>query len=243
MITLLRRIRKKTLSNNKTKTYFGYAIGEIILVVVGILIALSISNWNEQNKVIKAEKELLKSLEAELKGNIEVLTLARVANVRYQTHTVRLMDSINKGKSHFNQNFVEVFDYTPTKLDAPVLNEILNEDRKLKTSKGTLIEDLRDLKISYESVFKAEFYLDEFWNSKVTDFLIKTGTFKSKIFRDNSKISQERLTKMGYNPDQLFALIGIKGDLFDNWFKDQDRALSISKEVIEKLTAANLISN
>jgi len=47
---------------NKTGKYFKYAIGEIILVVIGILIALSINNWNEQRKDNLTEKELLRGL-------------------------------------------------------------------------------------------------------------------------------------------------------------------------------------
>ena len=50
MIKFFRKIRQNLLMENKTGKYFKYAIGEIILVVIGILIALSINNWNEQNK-------------------------------------------------------------------------------------------------------------------------------------------------------------------------------------------------
>jgi hypothetical protein len=44
------------ISQNKFSKYLLYAIGEIILVVIGILIALNINNWNESNKLIKREK-------------------------------------------------------------------------------------------------------------------------------------------------------------------------------------------
>ena len=47
MIKLFRNIRKNLLAEGKTTKYFKYAIGEIILVVIGILIALQINNWNE----------------------------------------------------------------------------------------------------------------------------------------------------------------------------------------------------
>jgi len=46
MIKLFRNIRQNLLNEGKTTKYFKYAIGEIILVVIGILIALSINNWN-----------------------------------------------------------------------------------------------------------------------------------------------------------------------------------------------------
>ena len=50
MIKFFRKIRQNLLMENKTGKYFKYAIGEIILVVIGILIALSINNWNENRK-------------------------------------------------------------------------------------------------------------------------------------------------------------------------------------------------
>lgn len=50
MINFLRKIRKKLAHDNNPLKYFRYAIGEIVLVVIGILIALSINNWNEERK-------------------------------------------------------------------------------------------------------------------------------------------------------------------------------------------------
>ncbi|QIE58733.1 hypothetical protein G5B37_03890 [Rasiella rasia] len=56
MIKFFRKIRQNLLSEGKTGKYFKYAIGEIILVVIGILIALQINNWNEnrKNKITEA---------------------------------------------------------------------------------------------------------------------------------------------------------------------------------------------
>ena len=66
MINFFRKIRKKMANDNKPLMYMRYAIGEIVLVVVGILIALQINNWNEefQNKSleIKALENLKKDL-------------------------------------------------------------------------------------------------------------------------------------------------------------------------------------
>ena len=51
MIKFFRKIRQNLIMENKTSKYFKYAIGDIVLVVIGILIALSINNWNEERKV------------------------------------------------------------------------------------------------------------------------------------------------------------------------------------------------
>ena len=48
MIKFFRRIRQTLLMEQKTAQYLKYAIGEIILVVIGILIALELNNWNEE---------------------------------------------------------------------------------------------------------------------------------------------------------------------------------------------------
>ena len=62
------------LTENKTSKYLLYAIGEIMLVVIGILIALSINNWNENLKERAIEKELIAELIETVNNNHELLT-------------------------------------------------------------------------------------------------------------------------------------------------------------------------
>ncbi len=57
MIKFFRKIRYDLMEKNKTGKYFKYAIGEIVLVVIGILIALQINNWNENRKDRIAEAD------------------------------------------------------------------------------------------------------------------------------------------------------------------------------------------
>ena len=70
MIPVFRKIRKKMADDNKPLKYLRYAIGEILLVVIGILIALSINNWNESQKMNKWEQRFLIDLKSELKSNL-----------------------------------------------------------------------------------------------------------------------------------------------------------------------------
>lgn len=59
MIKFFRRIRQKSIKENNNSLYFKYALGEIVLVVIGILIALQINNWNEETKLETKEVKIL----------------------------------------------------------------------------------------------------------------------------------------------------------------------------------------
>ena len=70
MIKIFRKIRQNLLIENKTSKYFKYAIGEIVLVVIGILIALQINTWNEQQKNIKKRIDYQRSLMNDINKDI-----------------------------------------------------------------------------------------------------------------------------------------------------------------------------
>ena len=61
MIKFFRKTRFNLMEQNKTGKYFKYAIGEILLVVIGILIALSINNWNENQQHKKLKVNITKT--------------------------------------------------------------------------------------------------------------------------------------------------------------------------------------
>ena len=66
MIHFFRKIRHDLIANNKPLKYIRYAIGEIVLVVIGILIALGINNWNQESKDSKLGKEYLTRIHRDL---------------------------------------------------------------------------------------------------------------------------------------------------------------------------------
>jgi len=73
MIKFFRHIRQNLIMENKTSKYFKYAIGEIVLVVIGIMIALQINNWNEQRIQDKEEQVALKNLRQDFEFNLKTL--------------------------------------------------------------------------------------------------------------------------------------------------------------------------
>ena len=66
MISLFKKIRKVLIEQNKISRYLAYALGEILLVVIGILIALQVNNWNEEKKIRTFEKGILQLLDQNL---------------------------------------------------------------------------------------------------------------------------------------------------------------------------------
>jgi len=74
MIKFFRRIRQQLLTENKFSKYVLYAIGEIALVMIGILLALQVNNWNEERKSKSLVTTYIGSLQGDLKKDIELLT-------------------------------------------------------------------------------------------------------------------------------------------------------------------------
>lgn len=73
MIPLLRKTRKQLLQSNKLRKYILYTVGEVMLIVLGILIALSIDNWNEDRKNLIREQEVLIQLKKDYNANLAQL--------------------------------------------------------------------------------------------------------------------------------------------------------------------------
>ncbi len=93
MIKFFRKIRKNLLSENKFSKYLLYAIGEIVLVMIGILLALQVSNWNTERQENEANTQLLQKLDNELKLNIDRLVDLKDSKNGY-ANRIKISDSI-----------------------------------------------------------------------------------------------------------------------------------------------------
>lgn len=90
MFSPFRKIRKELTDENRILKYIWYAIGEIVLVVVGILIALQVNNWNEDRNTRRIEQKLLN----ELKKDLEETKVDLLSDIKKAHNELRVTDSI-----------------------------------------------------------------------------------------------------------------------------------------------------
>ena len=128
MINFFRNIRKQLADDNEPLKYMRYAIGEIFLVVIGILIALSINNWNEQRKNNNLEREFLYRLRADL-----------VIDSTY--YSKRIQDAENFIR--INRNFIgELYKEQQNYADVKNLFEKLSLGSEQLTSQNSTYQEL-----------------------------------------------------------------------------------------------------
>jgi hypothetical protein len=110
MLKFFRKIRQKLLADlpaskagNRVTRYLVYALGEILLVVIGILIALQINTWNEERKISKERNQFMQSIKEDLIADTLSLQetlgqwniqLAELNAFKQQVNTTRNYDSI-----------------------------------------------------------------------------------------------------------------------------------------------------
>lgn len=131
MIKLFRKTRQNMLMENKTGKYFKYAIGEIILVVIGILIALSINNWNTIRLQQKDSLELSKRLHEENIANIKELKIGMETLKKTKAANINLLnlmgkDYINKSHHTLDSLIYIVIAYPDFNVKASVLTEAIS---------------------------------------------------------------------------------------------------------------------
>lgn len=98
MIKFFRKIRQTMIQKNKVSKYLLYAIGEIILVVIGILIAVQVNTWNQAKKEQKEEQFYLAKLKESISFDTERFN-TRIANI-----DSTITEILTIGKETENQN-------------------------------------------------------------------------------------------------------------------------------------------
>ncbi len=207
MIKFFRPMRKDLMEKNKTAKYLKYAIGEIILVVIGILIALQINNWNEnriQTKLINGILiEIYHNLQVdriELKNKIEFAekfvteliftenNLTKIARdslpkVIGDIHLITSWTSNSTGFKRFSNVATEnIIPSDLRNLISENYNTFLNEDRN-STSKLSISSTmlLKEYLIKYGLPIYKNGFIQGAVNSKVYDQIINDKEFNGII--------------------------------------------------------------
>jgi len=179
MIKFFRKIRQKLLSENKFSKYLIYAIGEIILVVIGILIALGINNWNENRKTDIRLKDTLVALKNDLSQDT-LLIKKRLPFINEQfdlneSLRTRVADSkatvdtlIQIMRFEFNPNWVVQIPYNTNTYSSLIQTGLLEKlSNPLKTNiknfyneKGSLMNRVEKTTTDYQG--KVTSYVDNY---------------------------------------------------------------------------------
>jgi len=185
MIKFFRNIRQNLLNEGKTTKYFKYAVGEIILVVIGILIALSINNWNIEKQERKTEKINLMALQNEFTQNKNILNEEIELNTLNIEGAKKMIESFKSGVSDtisektiaYNtyQTFGSEINFAP---NTGVLSEIISsgelrliQNQELKHKLAAFGSWIEKIKQQEEEVLTHR--------RDNTNYIINHGNFKS----------------------------------------------------------------
>ena len=156
MIKFFRKIRQNLLLEGKTGRYLKYAIGEIILVVIGILIALQVNNWNELRKQKVIEVEFLKGLKVEMLANRDQMIEAIETHKKNIVAGKKLIELFGQDLNENSDSFVDSlfaeltrsWTYNPRigKLNSIIMSGQLNyiQNEKLKSHLASFQDEAID---------------------------------------------------------------------------------------------------
>lgn len=153
--------------------YLKYAIGEIILVVVGILIALSINNWNDNRKNNNLKQAYVKNLIFDLEKDLERLKRLQNQNTNYENGGIYILDFMNhklpKIDTLLLTESLVYCSYIPNfTITASTYNDIIN---------GNNIKLFKDVKL--KRLLESHYTPNE-WGALFNDRILKTAWYDYK---------------------------------------------------------------
>ncbi len=184
MLRFFRLIRQRLIEEGQIRKYLLYAIGEILLVMIGILLALQVNNWNEERKRAIEEQQILFGLEELCLVNQRELDVTYQRNLNAYQSSLKLMELVRPESSIQNTTYIDsliaIF-LTPQSFDpsSGALEDLLNSgklgilsDKKLRdqvSSWSGAINDVEDDdKLAFDYLF-----------SQFIPFLIRHTNFKN----------------------------------------------------------------
>ena len=179
MIKFFRKIRHQLLSENKFSKYLVYAIGEIILVVIGILIALGINNWNSERLLKKAAYQNLKVISINIEKDINQLQ----KSISFMDSAISYADKLNntfQGNNSINKKTIfyllELVIETNFDLNTNTL-EALNQRGELNSLDEKLQQQIATYYSSLQKVIEREKISNDFIKMELQPYLIKNYSY------------------------------------------------------------------
>ena len=186
MIKFFRKIRQNLLFENRTGKYLKYAIGEIVLVVIGILIALQINNWNDMKKNKVVEHQLLTALLQEFESNLIILDSTRLANQRIYKTAIKIGEFTGPSLPSIDEKdlsmyMVGAFKFKPRFVpNLGTMNEINNSGKLSLITDQNLRKSISEWLSQLELVHNQENYVVERRDNS-QDFFIKYANFRRHL--------------------------------------------------------------
>jgi len=165
MMKLLRRIRRKSMKKEKIKKYAMYSIGEIFLVMLGILLALQVNNWNQNRIENKKEKKALIDLYKEFKVNKERINNKQLLRVSIAPKIEKYISQIVSGKASydsFEEFHANQFMFGMTNPSKGVIDALISSGEIALISNDSLKYYIADWKNQTENLYENEQIL---WSS------------------------------------------------------------------------------
>ena len=241
MIKFFRRIRYNLMETGKTGKYFKYAIGEIVLVVIGILIALQINNWNEYRKDRIKEQAILAQLHEEYESNLAQLdSKIKIRNIVIKS-SQKLLEYIESSEAVHSDSILYNMTrvgYRPT-FD-PIKNDIIASN-KLSLIKN---ERLRQLLSQWESNVYQLHEEEWFWRDYVVDVrlpFLADNQITRKLYYTTTQINKKLyLLEEHQDTTKLFKDTSREIDFYKILKKPALEAICVT--AVFSCTDANLVS-
>ena len=216
MIPFFRKIRKKMADDNRPLKYMRYAIGEIVLVVIGILIALQINNWKEENSNRALEKQMMSNLNSEFRNNLNKIQESIIQYKQTEDAIRFLMSKMQASSDELKQhnidsllaNAVDVFDYRPTQ---NTLTEILSSGNLKLISNDSIKYNLLQWSAELNEINEAWLTLDDFNQHMVIPYLSENVSMRN--IDKYSLMKWEKLSTFKVNYEKTFNDIKFENNL------------------------------
>ena len=238
MLRFFRQIRHRLLTDNKVSKYLLYAIGEIMLVVIGILIALQVDNWNTRTSENQRVLNYYQKINGELslafseihyfQKSIDTLIILNkkslhILNLKNKDSLVHLKESIGALGTAYLANFT-----------FPIIEEFLGQGLLSKIENDSLKFGFQRYKMAIEDIKELDSYTSNQYATSIEPYFYKNINYANVVFDDYNELVKggpETDYSKFYDNLELYNLLTFKLELL---MAQQNRVAHLKMETVRK---------